>query len=410
MAKKSFKALREDSNKHLPTHPSAASNEVPDKQLAQKADGAAGAHNHLPTHPSDASAELPDSLEGKTGARPIKKEFDGKAAADNSGQHGAKSEAKEMKEEEDKEDEKKEEMQEAEDKEASDDLDDLEEAAMAAMEKSEDEDKKEEMKESEDKEEKKEEKEEDKDEMKEHLSAITADFLNEEMKLKVTVLFENAVKNSVNSKLETKKKKLNEAYSKVAKQKLVQIQEQLTEKIDSFLDYIVESWLEENAVAVEAGLRTELAEEFVLKLKTLLEGHFVEVPEAKRDLLTEAEQKAASLEKELNDALNKNIELKKKLNEGSQEKLIVEQSEGLTVLDAEKFRQLISTISFNEPSEYAKKLKIVKESYFGHKTEAAKDVASTLVEEGGIEKSKPVSAPSEMDVYASVISQSVKGQ
>ncbi len=435
-AKKSFKALREDQNKLLPTHPSDAGKQVPDKWADRKATSEQDkSKSLLPTHSSDASAEVPDSLEGKVGKRAVKPSQDGQAIAWAAGKHG-NAEAAQLPESEDKEDWDKEEVKEEEEKDEDKEVkehdekgeeeeelkegDDWEEDLDKMDEEVEDELKKDEVKEEDEKDEDKEEVKEDEDkdadkseddedeELKEHLAALTAgDFLSEDTKGRVKTIFETAVRSSVQKKLSGERKKLQEAFSKVSKRKIRKMHENMAERINSYLDYIVEEWLKENSVAVEAGLRTELAEEFMSKLKNLLEDHFVEVPESKKDLLGEQAEKIEALEKELNDEINKNVDLSKKINEGEKEALVTSLCEGLTALEAEKFKKLIVAVDFSSKEQYGKKLQIIKESYFGIKSKAG-DVAGALVEEGGIEAQKSGQINDEMDHYAVAISQSLK--
>ena len=408
-----------------------------------------GHAENLPTHASDASAETPDSLEGKVGKRPVKAAQDGKAIADAAGKHG-NAQGVELPEEDEKEKEgedleeghaenlpthpsdasnevpdhlKNEEEEkdeddswsEEEDKELDKELDKLGEDAEAELEKDEvkeedekDEDKKE-VAESEDEDKEKSDEDDDKElDVKEHLSVLTADFLSEENKLKVTTLFEAAVAATVEKRVAREKKKLQEAFSTVSKRKVGSLYKKLVGRVDAYLDYIVEEWLKDNELAIDNGLRSEISESFIGKLKGLLEDHFVEVPESKRDVLAEQASKIAELEKELNAEINKSVELSKKVQESEKEAIATSLCEGLTALDAAKFKKLIAKVDFSEKKDYSKKLEIIKESYFGKESAGATDINSSTVEEGGIEAQSSAAHADEMDVFAAAISASVK--
>lgn len=401
MANKSFKKLREDASalakKHLPTHASDAAAELPEKLPAKESSESDKSKSLLPTHASDAAAEVPDSLEGKVGKRAVKPELDGQAVADKSGKHG-NAEGKELPEAEDKEDEEKDELEE--------DLKDLESNIDAALSE---EDEKEEEKE-EGKEEKKEgDKEEKKDkDLEEHLAALTSgETLSEEFIKKAETIFEAAVKARVEKKVSIERSRLREAYKKVSRETIKNIHEKLVNQVNDYLDHIVESWLKDNELAVETGLKAEIAEQFMLSLRDLLKEHFVEVPESKKDLVKEQAETIAQLQKELNDEVKAAVELKKKLGEAAKEEVIKTLCEGLTALDAEKFRSLIKSISFDTKPEYEEKLCVIKESYFPKKASASVEGTDIIVE-GGLSSGQSNESRNEMDVYADAISRSVK--
>jgi hypothetical protein len=387
MALKSFGKLREGvedmHKKALPTHDLGLGVEVPD-QLEKKEEKEMEKEDHqsaLPVHPSDASPEAADSLD-KVGARPVKPELDGKAAAE-------KKLVEAEKEEDAEEDEKMKKM-------VDEEMKDMEDEVSSELDK---------------KDEKKEEKKEDEEdakEMNEHLTSLTSGLtLSEDAQKRVAVLFETAVASAVEKQVSQTRKSLNEAYQAVAKKKIMKLYEGLVEKLENYLNYIVEEYMEENKLAIEKGLRTEIAETFMLKLKDLLSEHFVEVPTEKVDLVKDQQVKITSLEGELNEQINRNVEMKKELASFQKELSVKASCQDMTELDKEKFNKLIKNVSFDSKELFEEKLSIIKESYFGKTVKSSADIASSVVDEGGIE-AKDEMVEDVMELYVQAISGSVK--
>lgn len=393
---------------------------------------------HLPVHGSDASEERPDSLEGKVGKRSVKAELDGEKIANASGQHG-NAQGRQIPEEKEEELEENQEHlpvhpsaagSQIPDKLKEEDEKELEEEDEKELDEESDEelseeDDKEELEEEEDKEEKldeedeeaklseeeeKELEEEDEKELELHKEALSKDEeLPEEFKKKAATIFEAAVKTATKRRAEAHKKKLAEAYKKKLAAKKKVISEALVDKVDGYLDYVVEEWLKENEVAIETGLKSEITEKFILGLKGLFESHYIEVPAEKTNVLVEQESKIGELEKELNETLNKNVELRKKLISLEKEAVIKKLSEGLTVSDAGRFSELCEGVSFEDAKAFSEKLKVIKETYFPKAPKRSSELDAEVLAEGGIQPQESTSKPKDdMDLIVDSITKMVK--
>jgi len=191
--------------------------------------------------------------------------------------------------------------------------------------------------------------------------------LSEEFKAKTAVLFEAAVK----TKLSEEISRLEEAYAEELESEVASTKEDIVEKVDSYLNYVVESWMEENKVAIQTGLRTEIAEGFMGKLKDLFSESYVEVPESKVDLVDELAAANEELEESFNDAVAKAIALGEELETYKRESIIREASRDLAETQVEKLSSLVEGIDFEDEETFAEKVKIVKESHFAKKTAEA---------------------------------------
>ncbi len=197
--------------------------------------------------------------------------------------------------------------------------------------------------------------------VKEHVDAMFNDEeLSEEFREKATVIFEAAIA----AKAEEIEAALDEQYSEKFEDAKVEIYEEMTARVDEYLNYIVEQWMEENQVAIESSLRTEIAEDFIHGMKNLFKEHYVEVPDEKYDVLGELAQRVEELEEQLNDTVNENIELKAQLSETTKDQLIQDVAEGLAATQVEKFKALAEGVEYGDAEEFKHKLEIVKENYF----------------------------------------------
>lgn len=204
--------------------------------------------------------------------------------------------------------------------------------------------------------------------MGEHFDAMfDGEELSEQFKEKASTIFEMAVNYRVNEiaeELESMyENKLAETVEQIEESYTEQLQD-LTNKIDQYLDYVVEQWVTENEVAIESSLRSEVTEDFIHGLKNLFAEHYIEVPEEKVNVVEELAMRVEELEAKLNEAVNENIELKNSLNEMSTEEIFNEISEGLTLSQVEKFKKLAEGVDFDDVENFKKKLLIVKENYF----------------------------------------------
>ena len=230
--------------------------------------------------------------------------------------------------------------------------------------------------------------------------------LSEEFKEKATTIFETAVVNKINETIETYNNSMNESYQEDTQA----IKDELSEKMDTYLDYVVEEWSKENELAIEQGLKAELTEDFMAGLKNLFEDHYIDIPEAKVDVVEELAAKNEELQGQLNAEMEKNIEAKKAIEENDQQKIIDQVTEGLAETQKEKFQTLAEGVEFKDTESFQKKLSIIKESYFS--VDNDKEVADLVGEtdEPLDEEAKPEgsSLDPKMAGYAAAISRSLK--
>lgn len=200
--------------------------------------------------------------------------------------------------------------------------------------------------------------------MKEDIDALVAgEELTEEFKEKAATIFEAAVLNRVKQEVA----KLDEAYEVKLAEQVEQIKEGLVEKVDGYLDYVVEQWMEQNEIALERGMKSEILEGFVGGLKSLFEEHYIDIPEEKFDVLGALEEQVEDLSSQLNEQLSSNVELKKQLSEFQIEQVKAELAEGLVETDKEKFLALVEELDFDGVDTFAKKAQTIRESYFTNK-------------------------------------------
>lgn len=202
----------------------------------------------------------------------------------------------------------------------------------------------------------------------EHVEAMfDGEELSEQFKEKVSTIFEAAVNFKLNELAEELhaeyETKLTEEVERLEEQQIVELEE-LTNKIDQYLNYVVEQWIKENEVAVEASLRSEVTEDFIAGLKNLFSEHYIDIPDDKVNVVEELATRVEELEAKLNESINENIDLKKSINEMASEEIFAEISEGLTVSQSEKLKKLAEGVIFEDIDSFKKKLQIVKENYF----------------------------------------------
>jgi hypothetical protein len=197
--------------------------------------------------------------------------------------------------------------------------------------------------------------------MTEHVEALFAgEELSEEFKQKAVTIFEAAVK----QKIEEEIANLEEAYAETLEEQVAQIKEELSSDVDDYLNYVVENWVTENEVAIEAGLRTELTEEFISGLRQLFAEHYIDIPEDKVSVVEEMSEKVSELEEKLNEEIERNVTLNKMINESTQNDILADACDGLTVTQAEKLKTLAEGLDFSSADEFSHKVKILRENYF----------------------------------------------
>jgi len=196
----------------------------------------------------------------------------------------------------------------------------------------------------------------------EDIDALFADdsTISEEFKSKATTIFEARVHDRVSQIQE----QIESEYAGMLEEAVEQIKEDLTTKVDDYLNYVVEQWLEQNEIAIESGLRSELTEEFIAGLRNLFAEHYIDVPAEKVDLVDELANKVEELESKLDEEIERGVELKKALIESRKVEIAHVVCEGLTDTQVEKIKTLAESVGFSTEEEYADKLETIRENYF----------------------------------------------
>ena len=184
--------------------------------------------------------------------------------------------------------------------------------------------------------------------------------LSEEFKEKAATIFETAVK----TRIQEQTKILEAQYEEKLSAEKETVKEAMVEKVDSYLNYVVEEWMKENELAVERGIRTEIAEDFITGLKGLFKEHYIEVPEEKYNVLDDLTNQVKDLESKLNEQIEKNVNLSKQVSESEKATLINDVSADLAETEKEKFAKMAENVEFDSAPKFKEKLETVKESYF----------------------------------------------
>ena len=187
--------------------------------------------------------------------------------------------------------------------------------------------------------------------------------LSEEFKQKAATIFEAAIK----SKVKAEAQRLEGEYETKLKENTESHKAEMVEKVDSYLNYVVEEWMKENQIAIERGIKGEIAEDFIGGLKKLFEDHYIDVPDEKYNVLEDQASKIEELEKKLNESIEKNVELNKSNGELKRQDIIDETSEDLADTAKEKFNKLAEEVEYSNEDDFRTKVKTIKESYFGKK-------------------------------------------
>jgi hypothetical protein len=184
--------------------------------------------------------------------------------------------------------------------------------------------------------------------------------ISEEFRSKVTTIFEARVYDKVSQIKES----LEQEYAQMFEEAVDSVKEDLTEKVNDYLSYVVEQWIADNEIAIETGLRAELTEEFIAGLRNLFAEHYIDVPSEKVDLVEELASKVEELESKLNEEMETSIELSKALIESRKIEIVRDVSEGLTATQVEKVKSLAEGVEFSTEEEYTEKLETIRENYF----------------------------------------------
>ena len=234
--------------------------------------------------------------------------------------------------------------------------------------------------------------------VKEDVSAlISGEDLSEEFKIKAATIFEAAVKSKIRSEVE----RMEESYAVQLEEATEVVKEELSEKVDGYLSYVVEEWMRENEIAVERGLKGEIAEDFISGLKQLFEDHYIDVPDEKYDILEAQSEKISELEEKLNTSIEENVERRKVVESLTRDAVMYEMSEELTVTEMEKFKSLTEELEFVSEESFRQKLDTLKEGYF---PKTGGQETFTIVDGDSEEPAQDIDTTDTIQKYLSAIS------
>jgi len=226
--------------------------------------------------------------------------------------------------------------------------------------------------------------------------------LSEEFKEKAATIFETAVKTRIQEQVKVLESQYEEKLSKETET----VKEAMVEKVDSYLNYVVEEWMKENELAVERGIRTEIAEDFITGLKSLFKEHYIDVPEEKYNVLEDLTNQGKELEAKLNEQIEKNVNLTKEVSGFHKKQAIAEVTADLAETEKEKFVSMAENVEYDSAEKFKEKLETIKESYFPKtKSEVAEEnsVDSVAANEPAVEASSDA-----MAAYTAAISKNLK--
>ena len=226
--------------------------------------------------------------------------------------------------------------------------------------------------------------------------------LSEEFKDKAATIFETAVK----TRIKEQTKILEAQYEEKLSSEKETIKEAMTEKVDSYLNYVVEEWMKENELAVERGIRTEIAEDFITGLKDLFKEHYIDVPEEKYNVLDDLTNQNKTLEDKLNEQIEKNVELSKQVSDADRSSIVAEISDDLADTEKEKFTSMAENVEYDSAEKFREKLETIKESYFPKKKiveSSSKDDVDTVAANAPVEGDNNA-----MAAYTAAITKNIK--
>ena len=211
--------------------------------------------------------------------------------------------------------------------------------------------------------------------IEEDIEALLAgEELSEEFQQKARTIFEAAI----TSKIAEVKEEVEKEYEKALTEEISTLKSELTERVDAYLEYVADEWVSENELALERGLKSEMTDSFLSGMKSLFEEHYVSIPEDKYDVLNNMVDKLDEMENKLNEQIDKNVALKKRLSESTSDVIFAEVTEGLAITQKEKLTSLAENVEFESEDNYREKLVTLRDSYFS--TEKQKDTAETISE------------------------------
>ena len=224
--------------------------------------------------------------------------------------------------------------------------------------------------------------------IEEDINALVAGLeLSEENTEKARTIFEAAI----NAKANEISEQVKASYEEKLVEEVATIKEELQDRIDSYLEYVADEWLEENKLAAETGLKTEMTESFLEGMKSLFEEHYVNIPEEKYDVLNSMVEKLDEMENKLNEQIEKNVSLTKRLSESTADVIFADVCEGLADTQKDKLTQLAENVEFESEEAYREKLVTLKESYFPSNAGIQRDTSENLTEGNVADAPAPVS-------------------
>ena len=236
------------------------------------------------------------------------------------------------------------------------------------------------------------------------------DELTEEFREKAETIFEAAVNTRINLEVARLEEEYEERFETELQEASVEIFEELSGKLDQYLDYVVEQWMEENQIAVESTLRTDIAENFIQGLQNLFSEHYITVPDEKIDLVAEMKAELDEVKAKLNETLDAKIELEAIINEATAVSILDDIAEGLAETQVDKLRTLSEGIEYTDAETYRRKLEIIKENYFTSKKSASRSTGLITESIDGTDEdvSTDVNVAPQMKQYMNAISKSIK--
>jgi hypothetical protein len=227
---------------------------------------------------------------------------------------------------------------------------------------------------------------------------VSSDDLSEEFQGKAATIFEAAVKTKVAGEID----RLEAEYTQSLEEETASVKSELVEKVDGYLNYVVENWMEENRVAIETGLRAEIAESFMGALKGVFVEHYIDVPESKIDLVDDLADQVVELEEALTKETEANIRLNESIQTFQRSEIIAESTKDLAATEVEKLKELVEDVDFEDIDTFTKKVATLKESYF------AKPIVTNQEEELQEETDQVNELSGSMALYSSAITKTLK--
>ena len=244
---------------------------------------------------------------------------------------------------------------------------------------------------------------------------IQGEELSEEFKEKAATIFEAAVFAKVNEEVNSRVEALEEQYKTELEGSILETREEMVKKVDDYLNYVVKEWMQENELAIEKGIRSEIVEDFMVGLKNLFVEHYIDIPEEKVDLVDDLFAKVEDLEESLNKEMEKNVDMQSELKEYKKFEAIANISEDLTDVQVEKMQKLAESVDFENEEQYAEKLQVIKENYFPANGSVASEESTNddsqpevLTEEEAKEVEETAEMSDTMKWYSSAISRTIK--